>query len=232
MGMTNTAINLIGLENLMIFMYDSPEGLHRLMQFLHDDYRDSLAWFQEEGLLTLDNENDYIGSGSMGYTDDLPQPDFDGEHVRLRDLWCLSESQETVGVGPEQFAEFIFPYQKDLADRFGKCYYGCCEPVHNRWHVLKGLENLARVSVSPWCDQAFMAEACGESIVFSRKPSPTLVSTGTFDEEAIREDLRETLRHAGNCRLEIVMKDVHTLNEEPDRLPRWVAMAREECGAG
>lgn len=24
------------------------------------------------------------------------------------------------------------------------------------------------------------------------------------------------------------MKDVHTLNNEPDRLPRWVELAREE----
>jgi hypothetical protein len=29
------------------------------------------------------------------------------------------------------------------------------------------------------------------------------------------------------CSLEIIMKDVHTLNGEPDRLTRWVKMARE-----
>jgi hypothetical protein len=50
-----------------------------------------------------------------------------------------------------------------------------------------------------------------------------------FDVEAIRADLRSTLRIAGKCPLELVMKDVHTLNNRPERLGRWVALAREAC---
>lgn len=128
------AIDLIGLENLMLAMYDNPAGLHRLMAFLRDDHLAFARWLEREGLLSLNNENDYIGSGSEGYTRDLPQPGWQpGDPVRLKDRWVLSESQETVGVGPELFEEFIFPYQLALAREFGKCYYGCCEPVNNRW---------------------------------------------------------------------------------------------------
>ena len=229
MGLTWPAIELIGLQNLMMTMYDNPEGLHRVMAFLRDDHLAFTDWLEQEGLYSLNNENDYTGSGSMGYTRSLPQPDWkDGSPVRKRDQWVLSESQETVGVGPDQFEEFIFPYQLDVAGQFGKCYYGCCEPVHTRWHVLKRLPNLARVSISPWADQDFMAEALGRDYVFSRKPNPTLISTGVFDEETIRNDLRQTLEAARGCRLEILMKDVHTLNDEPERLPRWVQIVREE----
>jgi hypothetical protein len=227
-GLTINAIDLIGMENLMLFMFDQPEGLHRLMAFLRDDQIALATWAEKEQLLTLNNRNDYIGSGSMGYTRDLPQPDWKpGLPVRMRDLWVLSESQETVGVGPDQFAEFIFPYQRDVVERFGKCYYGCCEPVNNRWHILKQLPNLARVSVSPWADEAFMARECGRRYVYSRKPNPSIISTSHFDEDAIRADLRKTLAAAGGCRLEIIMKDVHTLNNQPERLPRWVELARE-----
>ena len=230
MGMTWPAIELIGLEGLMMAMYDNPTGLHRLMAFLRDDHLAFSGWLEREGLYSLNNENDYIGSGSVGYTRSLPQADWKpGSPVRARDLWVLSESQETVGVGPQQFEEFIFPYQRTLVDKFGKCYYGCCEPVHNRWHILKRLPNLARVSVSPWADQEFMAGALGRNCVFSRKPNPTLISTSVFDEDAIRADLRQTLDIARDCRLEIIMKDVHTLNNEPARLPRWVHLAREEA---
>ncbi len=230
-GLTIQAIDLIGLENLMLFMYDDPEGLHRIMGFLRDDHLAYAQWLEGQGLLTPDNENDYLGSGSIGYTRDLPASDYrKGDPVRLKDLWVLSESQETVGVGPELFEEFIFPYQLSIVERFGKCYYGCCEPVNNRWHILKRLPNLARVSVSPWANEDFMAEACGSRCVYSRKPSPTQISTGRFDEAAIRADLRRTLeatsRHG--CRTEIIMKDVHTLHDEPDRLARWVQLAREE----
>ena len=48
------------------------------------------------------------------------------------------------------------------------------------------------------------------------------------DEAAIRRDLRQTLETARGCRIELIMKDVHTLNGEPDRAGRWVALAREE----
>ena len=228
MGMTWTAIDMIGLENLMLYMFDNPEGLHRLMVFLRDDHLAYAEWLEKEGLLSPNNENDYIGSGSMGYTRDLPQSNWkNGNPVRMKDQWVLLESQETVGVGPDQFEEFIFPYQLSLAEKFGKCYYGCCEPVHSRWHILRRISNLVRVSVSPWTDEEFMAEALGRDYVYSRKPNPTLISTENFSQDAIRADIRNTLTVAKDCRVEIIMKDVHTLNNEPARLPRWVEIVRE-----
>jgi len=227
-GMTWPAINHIGLENLMLFMYDDPEGLHRFMAFLRDDHIAYAEWLEKENLLTLNNENDYIGSGSRGHTNELPEPDWkEGDQVRLKDLWVLSESQETVGVGPELFAEFIFPYQLAVIEKFGLCYYGCCEPVHNRWNSLKKIPNLRSVSVSPWCDEEFMAEALDQKYVYSRKPNPTLISTKNFDEDAIRDDIRKTLAIAKDCNVEIVMKDVHTLAGEPERMGRWVQITRE-----
>ena len=228
-GLTGQAIELIGLEELMLAMFDNPEGLHRLMAFLRDDHLAYAKWVEGEGLLSLNNENDYIGSGSMGYSHRLPRSGGD-DTVRTEDLWLLLESQETVGVGPDQFEEFVFPYQKSLAEHFGSVYYGCCEPVNTRWHVLEGITNMERVSVSPWCDQPFMAQACGREIVYSRKPHPTLVSTDNFDEDAIRADLQEMMDAAKGCRLEVIMKDVHTLRNQHERLPRWVQIAREVCG--
>lgn len=229
LGLTVTAVPLIGLENLMLFMYDNPEGLHRFMAFLRDDHLAFMDWLEQQGLYTLNNLNDYIGSGSMGYTRDLPAPDHrPGSPVGPRDLWALLESQETVGVGPELFEEFIYPYQRTIAERFGKVYYGCCEPLHTRWDVVRGIPNLARVSVSPWADEEFMARALGRDFVYSRKPAPSEISSGSFDEAAIRKGLRRTLEVARESRLEILMKDVHTLNNRPERLPRWVQLAREE----
>jgi hypothetical protein len=232
-GLTGIAIDLIGLENLMVYMCAEPEGLHRLMAFLQADTLAFVQWLEKEELLSLNNENDGIGSGSIGFTHALPQPDWKpGSPVRLQDLWVLSESQETVLCGPDQCEEFVLQYYRPIVAKFGRCYYGCCEPVHDRWQHVKKLPNLKRVSISPWCDQAFMAEALGRDYVFSRKPNPTLVSTSDFDEDLIRRDLRETLRVTKDCNVEIILKDVHTLSGEPDRMPRWVQLAREvieEC---
>lgn len=230
-GLTIQAIDLIGLENLMLFMYDDPEGLHRLMAFLRDDNLAFAAWLEREGLLTLNNENDYIGSGSQGYTSHLPSGDLPpGSPVRQKDLWLLLESQETVGVGPDFYREFIFPYHKEIAEKFGLIYYGCCEPLHTRWEVLKELPNLKACSIAPNCNQKIMAGALKGDYIFSRKPNPTLISTSTFNEELIRGDLHTTLASCKKhgCRVELIMKDVHTLNNETWRLARWVQIAREE----
>jgi len=227
-GITYQAVLLIGLEELMFYPYDDPDGLHRLMAFLRDDHLAFARWLEKEGLLTLNNDNDYTGSGSRGFTTELPQSDWrEGDPVRLKDLWVLVESQETVGISPEMFAEFIFPYELDIAKEFGLTYYGCCEPVHDRWDSLEKIPNLRSVSISPWCDQEFMAEALGRDYVFSRKPAPSLISTGRFDEDAVRENLRATLRAARDCTVELVMKDLHTVNNRPERMGRWVGLARE-----
>jgi hypothetical protein len=227
-GLTWTAINLIGLQPLMMIMYDNPSGLHRLMAFLRDDFMHYLDWFEREELLPYNNRDDYVGSGSIGYTNELPAGAAVGP-VRTQDLWGLSESQETVGVSPAMFEEFIFPYQEPVISRFGLSYYGCCEPIHSRFHIIKRIKNLRRVSVSPWCNQEKIAAMMGSDYIFCRKPNPTLISTDTFSEDAIKDDLRGTLRAAGHMPLELVMKDVHTLRDQPWRLGRWVALAREVC---
>ncbi len=233
-GLTQTVIDLVGLQEMMMYMCMNPEGLHRLLAFLQSECLAFLDWLEEEELLSLNNENDYIGSGSIGYSRAIPAQDWkEGDPVRTRDLWVLTESQETVGVSPEQFEEFVIRYYRPIVARFGRTYYGCCEPVHDRWQHVETLANLKRVSISPWCNQCLMAEILGRCYVFSRKPNPTLVSTPGFDEELIRADLINTMTTARNCNIEIVLKDVHTLCGKPERIARWVEIAREvaeECG--
>jgi hypothetical protein len=229
-GLTINAIDLIGLEQMMIAMMENPAGLHRLMAFLRDDWLHYLDWFEAENLLPLNNEDDYVGSGSIGYTSELPQADHaPGTPVRLADLWGLSESQETVGVSPRMFEEFVFQYQVPIITRFGLSYYGCCEPVHKRVKIIKRLPNLRRISVSPWCDQEIMADECGKEIIFCRKPAPSQISMSYWDEDVLRDDIRATVRAAKGCTLEFAMKDVHTLSGEPGRLGRWVELARAVC---
>lgn len=227
---TSIAFELVGLEQFMVLMYDNPEGLHRLMAFIRDDQLAYFDWLEAEGALPLNNEADYVGAGSMGYTRDLPQPDFAGK-VRTKDRWFVSESQESVSISPAQYAEFVFPYLKALALRFGKVYYGCCEPVHPLFDCLALLPNLARVSVSRWADQIQTARFCRErGVAFSRKPSPNLLSGPAVDEGEVRAHIAETIDAARGCRLEIIQRDVYTTFNHPERFPRWVEIVREAAG--
>ena len=227
-GLTWEAIKLVGLETLMLAPYDQPEGLHRLMAFLRDQHIAFLDWLEAEGLLNLCNESDYTGSGGAAYTRELPQSDWKpGMPVRLRDIWGFGESQETVGVSPEMFAEFILPYQLPILEKFGLNCYGCCEALHDRLDDIFKVPRLRRISVAPWTDQKIMAEKLGKNYVFSRKPNPTQICL-SFNEELIRQDLVNTLDLAGQGSLEIIMKDTHTVQNEPWRLSRWIELAHEE----
>ena len=228
-GLTWEAVKLIGLEPLMLNLHDNPVGIHRLMGWLRDEHLHFVNWFEREGLLSPQNESDYVGSGGLGYTDELPQSDWQpGDAVRLIDCWGFAESQETVGISPAMFDEFVLPYQLPLLQRFGLNCYGCCEPVHHRLDsIVKQVPRLRRISASPWVDQQAMADKTGRDYIFSRKPNPAIICA-TFDEDQIRQDLRDTLHIAGHAPLEIIMKDTHTVQNEPWRISRWVQIATEE----
>ena len=229
MGLTADAIHLVGLEQFMLYMHDNPNGVRRLMAFLRDDQMRLAEWCEREGLLSLNNASDGVGSGGIGCTNELPQPAAgQNGHVRLNDLWALGESQETVGVSPEMFNEFVLEFQAPLLERFGLICYGCCEPIERRMTYLAGrVPNMRRVSVSPFSDQQAAADALAGNYIFSRKPLPTLVCAG-FDEEAIRQDVRTTLEIAGDQTLEIVLKDTHTVQDKPERITNWTRIALEE----
>ena len=230
LGLTWTLINLRGLTQVMYDLHDHPNDLHRLMAFLRDGMMAKLDFLEQNGLLSLNNDGTYVGSGGFGWTDELPQPDFNG-HVRTCDLWGFAESQETTGISPNMFAEFIFPYQYPLLERFGLNCYGCCEPLDKRWHIVEKLPHLRRISVSPWANIPFMAERLGNRYIFSMKPSPTDLAMPGFDEEDIRRKIRRSMQITRACRVEVIMKDNHTLCNDPQRAIRWVRIAREESNA-
>ena len=144
-------------------------------------------------------------------------------------MWGFAESQETVGVSPAMFAEFVLPYQLPILERFGLNCYGCCEPLDGRWQYVKQIPRLRRVSVSPWSNRAFMAEQLGADYVLSMKPNPADLARDSFDEEKVRAILREDLRATRGCRVEVIMKDNHTIRDDPSRVVRWVQIAKEEA---
>jgi hypothetical protein len=215
-----------GLEQIMMDMIERPQLVHRLMTLLRDGTLQKLDRLEAQGLLSLNTEQ-YVGSGGFGYTRELPSG-VPREAVRTRQMWGFCESQETVGVSPAMFAEFVFPYQLPMLERFALNCYGCCEPLDQRWPVVRQAPRLRRVSVSHWADVRTMAGHLEDRYVFSRKPSPAPLALPQMEEDAVRRTLRQTVEAARGCRLELIMKDNHTLGHNPKNAVRWVEIAREE----
>lgn len=231
LGLTAALVNLRGLQQIMFDAFDYPDELHQLMGILRDGVLAKLDFLEKNGLLSLNSDGSYVGSGGFGYTRDLPQKDFEGKTVRTCDMWGFCESQETITFSPDMFAEFFFPYQLPILERFGLNCYGCCEPLDKRWDIIKNTRGLRRVSVSPWADLADMADKLGDQYIYSMKPHPVDVAVPSMDEEHVRNGLREALQITRNCRVEIIMKDNHTIGNNPQNVIRWCQIAREEAEA-
>lgn len=231
-GLTQDLYKLIGNDRLLLWTYDAPDALHRIMAYIRDDRLAYYDWLEREGLLGLNSTGwELVGSGSPGYTSALPTTNRGEESVRLADLWVWMESQETTMISPAMFGGLFLPYMADVCRRFGLVYYGCCEPVHDRWdRIAAAIPNVRAVSISPWCNQQVMAEKLGRSCVFSRKPKAAPISGEAPDWDVLRADVDETLAAARDCNLEIVYRDVYRICGDRPRLRRWVEMARARIG--
>ena len=230
-GLSNKIISLMGLEDMMIYLYESPDKIHELYEFVTSDAIGYVKWMEREGLLTLNNGNDYAGAGSYGFTDELPKSG-DGQ-TRTVDLWGNINSQETVSVSPQMYHEFCFPYFKRVAELFGLVYYGCCEPVHLIWESsVSRYPNLRKVSISNWSDENIMGEALrGSGVIYSRKPSPNYIGVGkTLDEEAFAAHIAKTLRAAKGCALEILFRDIIMLSGDKSKPGRATQIVRRLIG--
>ncbi len=212
-SMAQKAVTLMGMERFYLAMLDQPENVHRFFDFVVTEGEDYLKWLDDEGLITPNHTEYVCGSGSYAYCDELPRREIgEGEAYHPVDCWGFVEAQEAVGISNDMYAEFIFPYQYRVGHQYGLLYYGCCEPVHILWPTIKKFKNLRKMTISPWCDQRFMADAVGKNYVLSRKPHPLKLCSEIFDPVEFEEHIQETLDIAKDNFVELVFRDTCPLN--------------------
>ena len=219
----------VGLENLFWDMVDRPGWVHRALQRIMDGLLGVLRALEAENALGLNNAADYCGSGGVGYSGELPQPDFDGEHVRPMDMWGFCTTQIFSEVSPKMHDEFALRYEKQWLENFGLNAYGCCEPLDKKMAEVKQIPRLRRISMSPWVDVDLSARELQDGYIFSYKPNPAVMACIEWDADAVRADVRAFLEQTKGCIVEMVMKDTHTCNHQPRRMADWVQIAREEA---
>jgi len=220
-------IRLWGVQEALQDLIMRPEFVHLAMDRLVSAYLHRLDQYEALGLLSLNSTNVRVGSGGLGYVDQLPQSDFDPERVRPIDLWGCATAQIFSDVSPPMHEEFALRYEKRWLERFGLNYYGCCEPLHLKVDMLRTIPRLRKISMSPWIDVETAAENVGTDFVFSLKPSPAILATDTWNPQRARDELRQTLEKTRGCIVEIIMKDISTVRYEPQRLWEWAQIATE-----
>jgi hypothetical protein len=225
-GLTWQIYRFIGNDGLLYWLYDAPDAIHALMDYMLDDRTRLFDFMEQQKLLDFNTDNQMAGPRGYGYVSELPQSDSDAP-VTLKNLWGWAESQETTCISPEMFKEFFLPYLAKLSSKFGLIYYGCCEPVHDRLDlIMEAIPNLRSVSVSGWADFQKIGEMLGKRYVYSRKPSPNFLSGTNPDWQATKADMRKTLAATRDCNVEILLRDLYTVNGDRARLKQWVEMTK------
>jgi hypothetical protein len=220
----------IGNDGLLYWVYDAPEAIHAMARYMERDRAELFRFMEREGLLAPNTDTQMAGPRAYGYCSQLPGPDHPGP-VKLKDLWGWAESQETINLSPAMFSEFFLPRMAALSSLFGLVYYGCCEPVHDRLErIMKAIPNLRSVSVSGWSDIVRVAEMLGRRYVYSRKPTPALVSGANPPWDLARQDMEQTFRATKNCCVELLFRDLYSVDRERSRIASWVAMAKSVFG--
>ncbi|MSS70286.1 MAG: hypothetical protein EXS64_02230 [Candidatus Latescibacteria bacterium] len=219
-----------GVQEALTDLALRPELVHRAMDRLVRAYLARLDQWEALNVLSVTEGNYRVGSGGLGYTDELPRPDFDPQRVRSSDQWGCATAQIFSEVSPEMHEAFALRYERRWLERFGLNYYGCCEPLHLKLDVLKRVPNLRKVSMSPWADLEQAAEKAGDRYVLSHKPNPAVFAVDPWNPGQARRDLREALEKTRGCVVEVIMKDISTVRNEPQRLWAWERIAMEEVG--
>jgi hypothetical protein len=217
----------MGAENVLLALWDDPELMHALIERLTDAYSAALDQYVALGLTASNNCNVRVGSGAYGYTDDLAADG--GGFCEPLQMWGNATPQIFGSVSPAMHKEFGVDYEMKWLKRFGLNYYGCCEPLHNRFGILSGVPNLRKVSISPWANTSAAAENMRGRYVVSLKPSSALLAAEVFDEDAVRKELSGKFAILKGCCTEVVIKDISTVRGESARLWRWVEIALEEA---
>ena len=226
LGVWDYVSMLMGVENVYMELIDNPELVHAIMTRITDS---TIAGIKQTNELMVNDDIINLCHCSHIYTDELLPDSGEGKGPLSKNCWAFGLAQLFTSVSPQTFEEFEMPYITKMAEYFGMIYYGCCDRLDDRLDIVKKIPNVKKVSCSPWSDRQAFAEKIGGDLIMSLKPNPAFLAPDTFDEDIIRKDLKQAceLAKANNANLEILLKDVSTVNNNPNRLTRWADIAMD-----
>jgi hypothetical protein len=217
---SETVVSLMGMEALYYLVIDNPGFIHKMMDFVTEGY---IAYHrQREAAGAVDAESTW---GFRTHYEELP-PGVSGD--QLASCWWYISAQSLAGLSPAMYAEFLQPYHERLANGLAnnRVYYHGCEDLSEKMTLIKQLSNLRRFHVSPWTDLETAVERLGKEYVLEVHMSYADVLC-VLTPEQIRAKLKEIMRIAGDCVIDINLGDIETVKGNPNVLTNWARIAQE-----
>ncbi len=225
-------IRVWGVQQAMMDLVLQPDLVNLAVGTYVSEALKVLDSFGREGLLSIGTTNVRVGSGGYGNMADSRAGNEAGDGIASpSEMWGCSNAQIFSGVSPEMHWEFALRHDIPWLSRWGYNYYGCCEALHAKHEQVRRIPKLRKISMSPWADLDEAIRNYGNAFVFSWKPNPAVFVDRVWNPGRARTELRQVIRKTreAGVSLEIIMKDISTVLNEPRRLHEWAAMAMEEA---
>lgn len=224
LGIWDSVSFWMGVTDCYIELMDRPEMMHDLMEKLTQGL---IGMIHQLNAMEGYDIHSNICHCSHTYLPDMPK---EGDHALTGNAWAFGLAQLFTSVSPAITDEFEVAYMKRVFPYFGAIYYGCCDRLDDRMDVIRKLPKIRKLSCSPWSVRERFAEEMPDYCVMSNKPNPSYLASGTLDEDVIRKDIRRTIEaaKAHNRSLELILKDISTIQHNPACLWRWQTIAMEE----
>lgn len=224
-------IRVLGIQETMMNMIEEPEFVEAVVKRYVDCAMVRMQKYRELGIWASNNSSCRVGSGGYGFVSCLDSRENAPDHCDTMQMWGCGNAQIFSEVSPAMHWQFSLQYEMEWLSQFGLNYYGCCEPLHHKMDIMDKIPRLRKVSMSPWNKWDVAAERCKGKYVMSCKPSPAIFAVGDFHEDLARAEIEKILRQTDGCSIEIVMKDISTVDYKPWKLWRWAQIARETIDA-
>ena len=214
---------LRGVEPILYDMCDRPEYLLKIRQLYADEMASEMDQMEALGLYDRSAPSLHCTPGDVT----LPEGCKNGGKG-VSGLWFRTMAQMFSTISPEDLYEFDVKFSIPLAMRCAYTYYGCCEPLYDRIHIIKRIPNLRKIGVSPWSNVEISAQEIKGDYVFSRKPNPAFVAI-KVDRDQVRKEAEETVKAClkYGCPCDITLKDISTVGDRPENLIIWAETVSE-----
>ena len=122
--------------------------------------------------------------------------------------------------------EFLLSYQIPILSRFWLVSYGCCENLTYKIDGVLKIPSLRIFVCSAWTDLEKVVDAVGHRyVIMWREKASDIVFAR--DMTSIRKNQEEAMQIAQGCYVQIVLRELQTLNGRPERLKNWARSAKE-----
>lgn len=228
LGVWDWIAQWMGVEECYYALLDNPEMIHAMLCRIVDGLLSLIDEYNQFGLF---DGYSHICHCSCTLSERFPGQDADADRPKSQNSWAFGLAQLFTSASPQTTREFEVPYMSRIFEKFGAIYYGCCERLDDRLDIVSKMPNIRKISCSPWSDRERFAANLPKHIIMSNKPNPALLADSIWDEDAVRKDIRRTIQAAreNHVPLEMILKDVSTVCNQPFRVKRWGKIALEEA---